>query len=50
MDFTTKKLIEDVFQIWFQNQQISKNCKKLVDSIAKLIENVVEAKEGRISY
>lgn len=51
MDYTIKtKLIEDVMKIWFPDQKISGNCKTLVDSMLKLVENVLKIKRGHISY
>lgn len=51
IDCTTKtKLIEAVIHTWFRDQQISENCKKLVDSMPKRVEEVIKAKGGHISY
>lgn len=39
-----------VIQIWFQNQQISKTNKKLVESMLKRDEKVIEDKRRHISF
>lgn len=51
MDCTTiTKLVEAVNRIWCRDQQISENCKNLVDSMPKRVEEVIKAKGGHISY
>lgn len=51
VDCTTKtKLIEAVIQLWFRVDQILENCKKLIDSMPKRLQEVIKAKGGHISY
>lgn len=51
MDCTTKgKMIEAVIQVWFRDEKIKENCKKLIDSMPKRVEAVIKAKGGHISY
>lgn len=51
MDCTTKtKLVEAVIQVWFRDEAITNNCKKLVDSMPRRIQEVIKVKGGHISY
>ena len=51
MDCTTKtKLVEAVIQVWFRDEAITNNCKKLVDSMPRRVQEVIKVKGGHIPY
>jgi transposase len=51
MDCTTKtKMIEAVIKVWFNDDKINDNCKNLVKSMPKRINEVLKNKGGHIKY
>lgn len=50
-DCTTKtKLVEAVIQGWFRDEAIINNCKRLVDSMPRRLQDVIKVKGGHIKY
>jgi len=50
-DWTTLiKLIEAVIGIWFRNEKIAQDCRKLVESMPKHVGQLIKNKGGHITY
>ena len=48
-DCTTKiKLIEAIIQLWYRDEQIQSDCKKLVDSMPKRVRDAIKRKGGHM--
>lgn len=50
-DCTSKtKLIQNIIQLWYHDEQILGNCHNLIDSMPKRVEEVIKNKGGHTSY
>jgi len=50
-DWTTlTKLIEAIIGIWFRNEEIAQDCRKLMESMLKRVKQLIKNKGGDMTY